>query len=87
MKNIVMCCVLMLLLTSCADYVSFSEATKIDPVGFWYGLWHGMIFPFAWICSLFMDSVSVYAIYNNGGWYDFGFFLGIGGLASVGGAR
>ena len=27
--------------------------------------------------SLFADSVSLYAVPNNGGWYDFGYFLGI----------
>lgn len=51
-------------------------------MGFWYGLWHGMVLPFAWIGSLFSDSVSIYAIYNNGGWYDFGYFLGVGGLST-----
>ena len=51
-------------------------------VGFWYGVWHGMIAPVAWFVSPFDDSVSIYAIYNNGGWYDFGYILGIGGLAS-----
>ena len=27
--------------------------------------------------SLFMPDVAVYAVPNNGGWYDFGYFLGI----------
>ena len=45
--------------------------------GFLFGLWHGFIFPVAWVISLFMDDVSVYAVPNNGGWYDFGFFVGI----------
>lgn len=45
--------------------------------GFLLGLWHGFIFPFAWILSLFMPDVSVYAVPNNGGWYDFGYFVGI----------
>jgi opacity protein-like surface antigen len=52
----------------------------IDPVvgpGFWLGLWHGFIFPVAWIVSLFTDKVAVYAVPNSGGWYDFGYFLGI----------
>lgn len=68
------------LLCGCADTVTFAEASNIEPVGFWHGLWHGMIAPIAWIVSLFDDSVAIYAIYNNGGWYDFGFILGIGGL-------
>jgi len=45
--------------------------------GFLLGLWHGFIFPVAWIVSLFTDKVAVYAVPNNGGWYDFGYFLGI----------
>ena len=45
--------------------------------GFWAGLWHGFIFPLAWIVSLFTDSVAVYAVPNDGGWYNFGYFLGI----------
>ena len=72
-----------LLLTGCADTVTFEQAAVTDPVGFWYGLWHGIIFVFAWFFSLFADSISVYAIYNNGGWYDFGFFLGLGSIISI----
>lgn len=71
-----------LLLTGCADSVTFTEAAKVSPVGFWYGWWHGMILPFSWLFSLFSDSTAIYAIYNNGGWYDFGFVLGCGSLAS-----
>jgi len=35
-----------------------------------------MILPISWFISLFSDSTAIYAIYNNGGWYDFGFVLG-----------
>ena len=45
--------------------------------GFWLGLWHGFIFPVAFIVSLFMPDVAIYAVPNNGGWYDFGYFVGI----------
>jgi hypothetical protein len=62
--------------------MTFAQAAKAEPVGFWYGLWHGMIAPFAWFVSLSSDSTAIYAIYNDGGWYDFGFILGIGGLSS-----
>ena len=57
--------------------------------GFWLGLWHGFIFPIAWIVSLFTDKVAVYAVPNSGGWYDFGFFLGIVvfGVGARGGHR
>lgn len=27
--------------------------------------------------SLFVDDVAVYAVPNNGGWYDFGYFIGV----------
>ena len=70
----------LLLLSGCADQVSFQNAATHTPVGFWYGLWHGMILPIAWIVSLFSDETAIYAIYNNGGWYDFGFALGVGAL-------
>lgn len=66
-----------LLLTGCADSVSFDAAASMQPVGFWYGLWHGMTAPIALFGSLFDDSIAIYAIYNNGGWYDFGFVLGL----------
>lgn len=80
-KYVLLGLVALLLLTGCADSVTFKEAARIDPVGFWYGLWHGMIFGFAWFISLFSDSTAIYAIYNNGGWYDFGFWLGVAGFA------
>ena len=66
---------LALTLTSCAHQIQ----TAITPTapGFFYGLWHGFIFPVAWLLSLVMPDVAVYAVPNNGGWYDFGYFLGI----------
>jgi uncharacterized membrane protein HdeD (DUF308 family) len=44
--------------------------------GFWQGLWHGIISPFAFLISLFSDTVHVYEVHNNGDWYNFGFLLG-----------
>ena len=54
-----------------------SAAVAPQAPGFLLGVWHGFIFPVAWIVSLFVDKVAVYAVPNNGGWYDFGYFLGI----------
>ena len=54
-----------------------TSAVAAGAPGFWMGLWHGFIFPVAWIVSLFTSQVSIYAVPNNGGWYDFGYFLGI----------
>jgi hypothetical protein len=63
------------LLAGCANQAA--DAVAPAAPGFLFGLWHGFIFPVAWILSLFMDEVAVYAVPNNGGWYDFGYFLGI----------
>jgi len=72
--------VLLLFLSGCADSVDVQAASMPDTVGFWHGLWHGIILPFSWIFSLFDSDVAIYAVYNNGGWYDFGFVLGVGAL-------
>lgn len=48
--------------------------------GFLGGLWHGTISPFSWVGSLFSNDIAVWAVNNNGGWYTFGFIIGIGGL-------
>lgn len=58
------------------------ECVTGEPAGFWLGLWHGIIAPFTFIISLFTDSVSVYAVNNTGGWYVFGFLLGVGAFSS-----
>ncbi len=73
---------IIILLSGCADSMTFEAASIAEPVGFWYGLWHGIILPFAWIGSLFSSDIAIYAIYNNGGWYDGGFFLGVGGFSA-----
>jgi len=49
-------------------------------------LWHGIIAPITFIISLFTDSVSMYEVHNTGGWYDFGFVLGVGILFGGGGS-
>ena len=65
-----------LALTACAA-TQASDAVAPQAPGFLLGLWHGFIFPVAWVVSLFSSQVAVYAVPNNGGWYDFGYFLGI----------
>jgi hypothetical protein len=64
-------------LAACAHEVSSAVSHGPDSPGFLMGLWHGFIFPVAWLLSLFMPDVAVYAVPNQGGWYDFGFFIGI----------
>ena len=55
-------------------------ASNGNIAGFWLGLWHGIIAPITFIISLFSNNVNFYEIHNNGGWYNFGFLLAIGGL-------
>ena len=62
-------------LAACA--VQAPQGVAPEAPGFLLGLWHGFIFPVAWLLSLFIDNVAIYAVPNNGGWYDFGYFLGI----------
>lgn len=83
-------CILLaaVLFTACADVTVIDECATIEPYGFWSGLWHGIITPISFFGSLFSDSIAMYAVNNNGGWYDFGFVLGAwilwgsGGIAS-----
>jgi len=64
-----------LALAACAKQVP--SAVQPEAPGFLLGLWHGFIFPVAWFLSLIIPDVAIYAVPNNGGWYDFGYFLGI----------
>jgi hypothetical protein len=66
----------LLVLAACAA-TQAPDAVQPTAPGFLLGLWHGFIFPVAWVVSLFTDKVAVYAVPNDGGWYDFGYFLGI----------
>ena len=68
---------LALLVSACARQIDAGVSAAPDTPGFLWGLWHGFIFPWSWIGSLFSPNIAVYAVPNSGGWYDFGFFLGI----------
>jgi hypothetical protein len=74
--------VAVVLFSGCADVSAVCPAPTDHIYGFWGGLWHGLIIFWSWIGSLFSDDIAVYAVSNNGGWYDFGFLLGAGMLAS-----
>ena len=62
-----------------------------QPAGFWAGIWHGVISVVTLIIHIFNDGVRIYETNNTGGWYDFGFLLGVicvwGGGSGVGCAR
>jgi len=66
---------IILLLTSCT--AGNAQFTQDNPAGFWYGLWHGVIAVISLIIHVFNENVIVYEVNNTGGWYDFGFLLGV----------
>ena len=66
---------IVLLLASCA--AGDAQFTQESPAGFWYGLWHGIIAVITLIIHVFNENVGVYEIHNTGGWYDFGFLMGV----------
>ncbi len=71
--------------SGCAESVAIDDCVTTGPYGFIGGLWHGIIAPFSFVCSLFLDDVAMYAVNNSGGWYDFGFVIGAGILFGGGG--
>lgn len=76
-RQAVLTLAVLLVLSACAAGPNPAVDTGADPAGFWLGLWQGLISPFTFVVSLFTDDVSVYEVQNSGGWYDFGFMLGI----------
>jgi len=82
MKNLTLLGLALLVIalaTGCADvsHIQPCLLASEHTYGFWGGVWHGMICQFSFIGSLFSDDIAVYAVNNNGGWYNFGF---VGGL-------
>ncbi len=73
-------------LSSCAEQVPIQECMPEQSYGFWSGLWHGIIGPVVFIINLFTDDYMVYAVNNNGNWYDFGFLFGMS-ISLGGGGR
>jgi hypothetical protein len=71
---------LLLTLTGCTagpNELSDTPDEEGEVAGFWQGLWQGFIAPFTFIISLFSDSIHMYEVHNNGGWYNFGFLFGL----------
>lgn len=77
--------VIMVLMSGCADVSPHAQqCVTSDPYGFFGGLWHGFILELSLVGSLFSDNIAIYAYNNNGGWYDFGFVIGV--VSFTGGA-
>jgi hypothetical protein len=79
-KTILAAVAVLLLFAACApgpNTLSGSADAEGEVDGFWDGLWHGIIMPVTFVVSLFSDDVGIYEIRNSGGWYNFGFLLGL----------
>jgi hypothetical protein len=69
---------LSILLAACA--AGDARFTSEAPAGFWLGIWHGLISFVTLFIGIFNDNVGVYEAHNTGGWYDFGFLIGVTAL-------
>ena len=81
-------------LTGCARH--YSAEAVAEPYGFLFGLWHGLVCPYALMANLvswgaglvdveLMRSIEVVGRPNTGFWYYCGFVFGLG--AYGGGAK
>ena len=84
---------LVLVLAGCAAH--YTAEAVADPYGFFSGIWHGIIFPFAlianilsWLLSFvgiaFLQDVEIIGRPNTGLWYYVGFALGLCSGGSAG---
>ena len=83
------------LLSGCAKH--YAAEINSDPYGFFSGIWHGLLFPFAlianiisWFLSLFavdfLSSIQIIGRPNTGFFYYVGFFVGLCGHGGAGSA-
>ncbi|OAB46276.1 hypothetical protein [Paenibacillus glacialis] len=75
--------ILIISLTGCAP--GDGDNSIDNPAGFFWGVWHGWIAPISLIVGFFKEDIRIYEIYNNGWWYDLGFYIaiisGFGGIS------
>lgn len=69
----------MIILLGCADRIDVVFPKGAYEYGFFSGLWHGFIAPFALVGMLFDSDVTMFASKNSGFFYGLGFLLGSGG--------
>ncbi|WP_298824691.1 hypothetical protein [uncultured Piscinibacter sp.] len=88
---------LLLLLSGCAAH--YTPDAVQDPYGFFSGIWHGIVFPYAlvtnilsWLLSLagisFLSSIEIIGRPNTGlFFYYIGFVIGLTSYGSASAAR
>jgi hypothetical protein len=79
-KVLIVLVLVLLVVVSCApgpNTLAKSPDEEGKVAGFWWGLWHGFIAPITFIISLFNHHVQIYEVHNSGGWYNFGYLLGL----------
>ncbi len=69
------CFLAIILVAGCA--AGDPQFTSKTPAGFWVGVWHGIISCVTLILGIWNHGVKVYEVDNTGGWYDFGFLIGV----------
>lgn len=69
-----------------SSYVA-SRANRNATAGWFAGLLNGLLAVPSFIASLFSDNYGIYRANNTGGWYNFWFLLGVGGVFGGAGSR
>ena len=85
MKKLVALAVLLLLVVALSGCVPGDGThSPAKAAGFFSGIWHGWIAPVTLVWSIFNRNIGIYEVFNNGFWYDLGFYMaiisGFGGL-------
>jgi hypothetical protein len=65
-------------------FVRTYEISSSNPPGFFQGIWHGLLAPYALIAQLSIKDVVVYASLNLGWNYNVGFIVGVLGSLHIG---
>ena len=81
-KGVAILGVVLMALAACASQAQ--QTVEPQAPGFFHGLFHGYFILFSFVGSLFSDTIDIYAVPNNGGWYNFGFALGAGAFGGSG---
>lgn len=86
--KLILLAIVVFIFTSCASKCGMPDPISnqlLDPLtyGFFGGVLHGIVMPFAFIVSLASPCIEIYASNNIGSWYDFGYLIGV--MSSIGG--